>query len=81
MTNQPDDNNVLSFIAATVEGIRDEMATKRDLAQMATKNDLAQTESRLVQKIEVETTAIRGDMSKSTCGSIASNASRLRSVV
>jgi hypothetical protein len=62
MTNQPDDNNLLSFIAATVEGMRDEMATKRDLAQMATKNDLAQTESRLVQKIEVETTAIRGDI-------------------
>jgi hypothetical protein len=60
---------LLSFIAATVEGMREdissirtEMATKGDLAQMATKSDLAQVESRLVHKIEVETTAIRGDV-------------------
>jgi hypothetical protein len=62
MTNHPDDNNLLSFVAATVESMRDEMATKDDLARMATKDDLAELESRLVEKIEVETTVIRGDI-------------------
>jgi hypothetical protein len=46
MNNQSsDDNNLLNFIAATVETLRDQMATKDDLAslrdQMATKDDLA----------------------------------------
>lgn len=72
MSNHPDDHNLLSFVAATVEGMRDDvvtiraematMATKDDLARMATKDDLAQLESRLVEKIEVETTVIRGDI-------------------
>jgi hypothetical protein len=103
MTNQPDDNDLLSFIAATVEGMREEMATKRDLAQMATKSDLAQmatksdlaqVESRLVHKIEVETTAIRGDIEQvhlrldsieralmARVSQIETELSRLRSVV
>jgi hypothetical protein len=112
MNNQPDDNKLLSFIAATVEGMREEMATKSelaqmatkrdlaqmatksDLAQMATKGDLAQVESRLVHKIEVETTAIRGDIEQvhlrldsierallARVSQIETELSRLRSVV
>jgi hypothetical protein len=50
MSNQePENNNLINFIAATVETMRDQMATKSDIA-------------RLEAKIEVETTAIRGDI-------------------
>ena len=43
MSEQPEDtNNLLNFIAATVETMRDQMATKDDLAQMVTKDDFAQ---------------------------------------
>src|SRR5262245_40075378 len=72
MITYPEDHNFVSFLASTVEGIRDDavtiraeiatMATKGDLARMATNDDLAQLESRLVEKIEVETTVIRGDI-------------------
>jgi predicted nuclease with TOPRIM domain len=52
------DNNLISFIAATVETMREQMATKEDLVrvesrletmreQMATKEDLVRVESRL----------------------------------
>jgi hypothetical protein len=50
---QPENNNLINFIAATVETMRD---------QMATKNDLAQLEARLTTKLEVEITAVRGDI-------------------
>lgn len=51
---QPEENgNLLNFIASTVEMIRDRMATK---------DELAEVEARLTRKIEVETTAIRGDL-------------------
>jgi len=54
---QPEENeNLLNFIASTVEMIRDRMDT------LATKEELANVEARLTQKIEVETTAIRGDL-------------------
>ncbi|HLM57013.1 MAG TPA: hypothetical protein VK422_12920 [Pyrinomonadaceae bacterium] len=55
MSDHPtgDDGNLLNFIASTVEMIRDRMATK---------DDLARVESRLDTKIDVETTAIRGDI-------------------
>jgi hypothetical protein len=49
MSEQPDDRNLLNFIAATVESMRDQMATKSDLA-------------RLEAKMEVEFTAVRGDI-------------------
>jgi hypothetical protein len=90
MSEQPEDtNNLLNFIAATVESMREEMATKDDLAQaatksdvdslrsevafiggqvetmrdqMATKEDLASLETRLTDKLEVEITAVRGDI-------------------
>jgi hypothetical protein len=53
---EPEKNNLINFIAATVETIRDQVMEMRD--QMATKSDIARLESR----IEVETAAIRGDM-------------------
>lgn len=54
---QPEENeNLLNFIASTVEMIRDRMDT------LATKDELAKVEARLSKKIEVETTAIRGDL-------------------
>lgn len=64
MSNQePENNNLINFIAATVETMRDQMVEMRDQMgemrdQMATKNDIA----RLEAKIEMETTAIRGDI-------------------
>jgi hypothetical protein len=80
MSEQPDDKNLLNFIAATVESMRDQMATRSDLAplrdqveylggqvesmrdRMATKEDLASLETRLTDKLEVEITAVRGDI-------------------
>lgn len=64
---QPEENdNVLNFIAATVEMIRDRMDT------LATKDALAEVEARLssridgleskVDKLEITTTIIRGDV-------------------
>jgi hypothetical protein len=92
MTNHPDDNNLLRFVAATVESMRDDISTLRD--EMATKDDLARMESRLVEKIEVETTAIRGDIEQvhlrldsierallARVSQIETELSRLRSVV
>ena len=50
---QPEENeNLLNFIASTVEMIRDRMATKDDIARLDSKID----------KLEVETTVIRGDI-------------------
>jgi hypothetical protein len=74
MSDRPSNGDeLLSYIAGTVEAMRDEMATKSDLAQMATKSDLAQMatkydlaqlENRLVNKIEAEITAVRGDIER-----------------
>jgi hypothetical protein len=50
MSNQePENNNLINFIAATVEALRDQMATKSDII-------------RLEAKLEVEATAIRDDI-------------------
>jgi hypothetical protein len=72
-----------------ISTIRDEMATK-----MVTKDDLAQIESRLINKIEVETITIRGDLEQvhlrldsierallARVSQIETELSRLRSVV
>lgn len=84
---EPENNNLISFIATTVETMRDQMVEmqgqlvkKGDLDpmreeiayvggqveamrdQMATKTDLPQLEDRLSTKIEVEVTAVRGDI-------------------
>lgn len=64
---QPEENdNLLNFIASTVEMIRDRMDT------LATKDELAEVEARLssridgleskVDKLEITTTVIRGDV-------------------
>lgn len=62
-------DNLIGYIASTVETMRDEMATmrsematKRDLGEMATKQDLARLEGKLSERIETATTAIRGDL-------------------
>ena len=51
-------SDLIGFIASTVESMRDQMATKSDLAQVATKSDLAQ----VATKSDVAHTAIRGDI-------------------
>jgi hypothetical protein len=56
---RPDDSSgLLNFIAATVETMRDQMATKSDLEGLATKNDLARLESRM----DAGFAAVRGDI-------------------
>ena len=86
MSDQPSDHDdLLSFIAATVEAMRD---------QMATKDDLARVESRLETKLEVEITTVRGDIERvhlrldsieralsSRLGQIEAELSRVRSVI
>ena len=57
---EPENNNLINFIATTVETMRDQMVEMRD--QMTTMSDLAQLEDRLSTKIEVEVTAVRGDI-------------------
>jgi hypothetical protein len=93
---QPEENeNLLNFIASTVEMIRDRMATK---------DELAEVESRLtsridglevkVDKLEVTTTIIRGDVEQvqlrldgiekavsSRIGHVEAEMSRMRSVL
>ena len=62
MSDQPtgDDRNLLNFIASTVEMILDRMATKDDIARLGSKID--SVEARLSEKIDVEITAVRGDI-------------------
>lgn len=47
--NAPDNSHLLNFIAATVETMRDQMATKSDV-------------TRLGDKVEAEFAAVRGDI-------------------
>ena len=50
MSSKPDDNNnLLGFIATTVETMRDQMATRSDVA-------------RLESKMEAEFAVVRGDI-------------------
>ena len=121
MSEQEPENNLLKFIAAKVESMSEQMATKSDLEgmatksdvealrdqvsylggqvetmrdQMATKSDLAQLEERLTTMLEVEITAVRGDIEqvhlrldsvekllRMRLDSIEAEVSRLRSVV
>ncbi len=60
---RPDDSNdLINFIAGQFESMRDQMATKDDLARleakMATKNDLALLEA----KMDAGFAAVRGDI-------------------
>lgn len=54
------DSSLIGFIASTVETMRDEVTTIRD--QMATKEDLARLDGRLSEKLDASTTGIRGDV-------------------
>ena len=73
------DNNLMQFIATTVETLRqridtmsEQMATKVDLANlrdemfatMATKQDLARVENSLTERIDSKTEALRGDIER-----------------
>ncbi len=61
MSNQePENNNLIKFIATTVETMRDQMVEMRD--QIATKSDLTLLEDRLTTKLDVQITAVRGDV-------------------
>jgi hypothetical protein len=75
----------VGFLGGQVEDIRDRMATK---------DELAKVEARLNQKIEVETTAVRGDLEQvhlrldgidkaisSRIGHVEAEMSRMRSVL
>lgn len=77
----PDDSNLLNFIAATVETMRDQMVTKNDIG-------------RLESKMEAEFSAVRGDIEqvhlrldsieralRARLGQIEAEVSRLRSVI
>lgn len=82
---QPEENeNLLNFIASTVEMIRDRMATKDDIARLETRID----------NLEVTTTVIRGDVEQvqlrldgiekaisSRLGNVEAEMSRMRSVL
>jgi hypothetical protein len=103
MSDQSDNNGLLNFIVTTLEDMREQMvtksdleqmATKSDLEQMATKNDLVYLETRLVNKLEAEITAVRGDIEQvnlrldsiertlsARLSQIEAEVSRLRSVV
>jgi hypothetical protein len=78
---EPNNNNLINFIATSVEIMRDQMATKSDVA-------------RLEAKLEAETAAIRGDIEqvhlrldsieralRARLDQIETEMSRLRSVV
>jgi len=63
--------NLIGYIASTIEAMRDEMvtiryemATKQDLSglEMATKQDLSRLEGRLSERLDASTTGIRGDI-------------------
>ena len=53
-------DNLIGFIASTVETLRDDVAKMRE--QMATKEDLARLEGRFTEKLHVSTTSVRGDI-------------------
>jgi hypothetical protein len=71
-------NNLIGFIASTVEKLsddmttmRDQMATKEDLARLdgrlterleATQQDLARLDGRFTERLQATSTAIRGDI-------------------
>jgi hypothetical protein len=58
----PNNGNLINFVAATAETIRDQMEGMRD--RMATKDDLARLEERFTTKLEAEIAAVRGDIER-----------------
>lgn len=89
---QPEENeNLLNFIAATVEMIRDRMATKDDIARLDARIDGLESK---VDKLDITTTVIRGDVEQvqlrldgieralsSRLGNVEAEMSRMRSVL
>ena len=57
---ESNNDNLIGFIASTVEKLRDDVVTMRD--QMATKEDLARLEGRFSEKLDVSITSVRGDI-------------------
>src|SRR4051794_35548647 len=93
MSNQqPEENeNLLDFIASTVEMIRDRMATKDDIARLDSRIDGLEAK---VDKLDVTTTIIHGDVEQvqlrldgiekaisSRIGHVEAEMSRMRSVL
>jgi hypothetical protein len=94
--SQPEENgNLLNFIAATVEMIRDRMATKDELAEVEARlsSRIDGLESK-VDRLEVTTTVIRGDVEQvqlrldgiekavtSRIGNVEAEMSRMKSVL
>jgi len=82
-------NNLIGFIASTVEKLsddmttmRDQMATKEDLARLdgrlterleATQQDLARLDGRFTERLQATSTAIRGDIEQINCASTVWN--------
>jgi len=60
--NNSDDDNLIGYIAGTVETIRDDVVKIHD--QMATKEDLARVEGRLSERLDASSTGIRGDIER-----------------
>ena len=60
LMTEANNNNVIGFIASTVEKLRDDVATMRE--QMATKEDLARLDGRFSERLDASTTSIRGDL-------------------
>ena len=57
---ESNNNEVIGFIASTVETMRESLASMRE--QMATKEDLARLEGRLSERLGATSTSIRGDI-------------------
>ena len=57
---ESNNNNVIGFIASTVETMRDDISRMRE--QMATKEDLARLDGRFSERLGASTTSIRGDL-------------------
>jgi predicted nucleic acid-binding Zn-ribbon protein len=97
MSDEPDNNHLLNFIAATVEAMRDQMATKDDVAQLEGRIDRMELQMSTrsdIARLEAEIAATRGDIERvhlrldtieraltSRLNQIESELSRLRSVV
>lgn len=82
---QPEENeNLLSFIASTVEMIRDRMATKDDVARLETRIDKLEVETKIIRG-EVEQVHLRLDAIEKAISSrldhVESEMSRMRSVL
>ena len=64
LMTEASNNNVIGFIASTVEKLRDDLATMRE--QMATKKDLAQLDGRFSEKLDAmrELMATKEDLAR-----------------